>query len=135
MGEWTAKYFVTITETFMQWTIIWNNGYLQFIVLSESLAYEYVLFDVVLTQKWIHKNHLYWFPILSLTICYNDVNPNKYDLVLLTFSILCTLILPELGLPNRSPDIISRSLIKYLPSAKSVKRSLTYRKMINKLCI
>ena len=43
---------------------------------------------------------------------------------LLTFSILWTLIFPELGLPSLSPEIISSSRIKYLPSAKSVNRSL-----------
>lgn len=45
--------------------------------------------------------------------------------LLLTFSTLCTLILPLFGLPSFSPEMISKSLRSFLPSAKSVNRSST----------
>ena len=67
---------------------------------------------------------LLWIGLLTLILCYSIIKLTKH---LFTFSILCTRILPEFGLPNRSPDMISKSLIRYFPSDKSVKRSLIWK--------
>ena len=41
-----------------------------------------------------------------------------------TFSTFCTRISPLFGLPTFSPEIVSKSLIRIFPSAKSVNKSL-----------
>ena len=50
---------------------------------------------------------------------------------LFTFSILWTLIFPELGFPSFSPDMISNSFIRHFPSARSMNRSFIWNVRMN----
>ena len=93
-------------------------------------------------QAWVSINDIFGANRFQANLMRNEVKKQRQSTVktdrptfvwrkakhLFTFSILCTLILPELGFPRRSPEMISKSLIKYLPSAKSVNKSLICNK-------